>query len=90
MDINCGLAALITVLDLVILIGFFITKEKGYGRFNTSVLLLLTVTAFVPLLLVLGKIESRDATNLFFAVIGFAGGLFTAKLKPDSTSPTKG
>ena len=64
---------------LVALIGFFFTKEKGYGRFATSALLLLLAISFSSLLFAVGKLEETVFGNIIFAVIGFAGGLFTTR-----------
>lgn len=65
------------IIGLVAIIGFFITKTKGYGRYTISALLILVVIVLASFLFISGKIEKEMITNLFFAVIGFAGGLFT-------------
>ena len=64
------------------LVGFFKTKTSGFGRFTTSVLLILVVITIASLLYVSGKLDSQVMANILFAVFGFAGGLFTSK---DST-----
>ncbi len=79
MDINAWLLLAIFVIGLIALIGFFCTKTKGFGRFATSSFLLLLVVIVAALLFVAGKLEAQVVANIFFAVIGFAGGLFTGK-----------
>jgi len=66
-------------IGFVALIGFFGTKTKGYGRFASSTLLLVLVVVVASLLYMAGKLDSQVLANIFFAVIGFAGGLFTGK-----------
>ena len=63
----------------VALIGFFKTKTKGFGRFSTSVFLILLVVVIAALLYAGGKLEGQVMANVLFAVFGFAGGLFTSK-----------
>lgn len=65
------------IIGLVAIIGFFITKTKGYGPYTISALLILVTIVLASFLFISGKIEKEMITNLFFAVIGFAGGLFT-------------
>ena len=59
--------------------GFFKTKTAGFGRFTTSVLLIICVVTISALLYSGGKLESDVMANILFAVFGFAGGLFTSK-----------
>ena len=61
------------------LIGFFKTKTEGFGRFSTSVFLILLVVIMAALLYAGGKLEGQVMANVLFAVFGFAGGLFTSK-----------
>lgn len=79
MGTNTCLLLAVLLLSLVCVVGFFLTKKKGFGRFATSSFLLLMVVVFTALLLAADKLESQVVTNIFFAVIGFAGGLFTGK-----------
>lgn len=65
------------------LVGFFITKTKGYGRYSTSLFLILVVTIVASLIYSAGKLDNQVMANILFAVIGFAGGLFTGKDKPE-------
>ena len=87
MDYNVLLFIAITLLSLVALIGFLRTKGPGFGPFNTSALLLILVVSFCALLFLGGKLGSELLGHLFFAVVGFAGGLFTSERyvskKPD-------
>ena len=78
MDFNWLLVA-IFILGVVALIGFFCTKTQGFGRFATSSFLLLLVVVITALLFAANKLEAQVIANIFFAVIGFAGGLFTGK-----------
>jgi hypothetical protein len=61
------------------LIGFFRTKTQGFGRFTTSVLLIITVVTIASMLYVAGKLKTNVMANVLFAAFGFAGGLFTSK-----------
>ena len=81
----------IFVIGLTAVIGFFVTKTKGFGRFATSTLLLLLVLVLSCLFYAGDKMEASMLSNLLFAIIGFAGGLFAPKEKPadDSGEPKK-
>ncbi len=61
------------------LIGFFKTKTPGFGRFSTSVLLIIIVVTLASLMYSAGKLDGQVTANILFAVFGFAGGLFTSK-----------
>jgi len=61
------------------LVGFFITKTEGFGRFTTSTFLIILVVTISALLYSAGKLEGQVMANVLFAVFGFAGGLFTSK-----------
>lgn len=61
------------------IIGFFMTKTAGFGRFTTSTLLIILVLTISSLLFAGGKLEGSILANVLFAVFGFAGGLFTSK-----------
>lgn len=79
MDSSAWLLLAIFIVGMVSLIGFFVTKTKGFGRFATSTFLLLLVVVVSALLFAAEKLEAPVLANIFFAVIGFAGGLFTAR-----------
>lgn len=86
MDTTKWLVLAVFVVGLIALIGFFCTKTKGFGRFATSTFLLVLVFTVSSLLCAAGKLEGQVFTNIVFAIIGFAGGLFTGK-KHDIPSP---
>lgn len=79
MSSDLWLILCIFVIGLVSLIGFFVTKTKGYGRYATSTFLILIVVVVASLMYSSGKLEGHVMANLLFAVVGFAGGLFTGK-----------
>lgn len=79
MTINEWLMVGIFVIGAGALLGFFMTKTEGFGKYTTSALLLILVVTLSALLYVGGKIESETMANIIFAVFGFAGGLFTGK-----------
>ena len=71
----------------VALVGFFVTKKSGFGRFTTSSFLLLLVVIMSSLLFAAGKLDYQVLANVFFAVIGFAGGLFTGEEQDPKVIP---
>lgn len=77
------LSIAVLFIGLVAIIGFFVTKTKGYGKFSISTLLILIVIVIASLLAIANKIEQEALANLFFSVIGFAGGLFAGKTEID-------
>jgi uncharacterized protein YebE (UPF0316 family) len=79
MEITTWLLLSIFVVGIVALVGFFVTKTKGFGRFATSSFLLLLVVIVSSLLFAADKLDGQVLANIFFAVIGFSGGLFTGK-----------
>lgn len=79
MDTSAWLLLGVFVIGLVALMGFFWTKAKGFGRFSTSTLLLLLVVVAATMLYAGDKLDGIYLANLYFAIVGFAGGLFTAK-----------
>ena len=70
---------MIFILGTGSLIGFFLTKTEGFGRFATSTLLIILVLTISAVLFAAGKLESEIMANVLFAVFGFAGGLFTSR-----------
>lgn len=58
---------------------FICTKAKGFGKYTTSVFLIILVTIFMAMLTTAGIIEPKSWSDIVFAIIGFAGGLFTSK-----------
>ena len=79
MDLNGWVLLAVFVIGLVSLVGFFVTKTTGFGRFATSTFLLLLVVVVSAILFAAGKLDAHIMANIFFAVIGFAGGLFTGR-----------
>jgi len=79
MDLALLLLLAVVLIGLAALIGFFRTKLKGFGRFATSALLMLLVVIVTALFFAAGKLEAPVVANILFAVVGFAGGLFTGK-----------
>ncbi|MDO8843836.1 hypothetical protein [Methylicorpusculum sp.] len=79
MEITTWLLLSIFVVGIVAMVGFFVTKTKGFGRFATSSFLLLLIVIVSSLLFAADKLDVQVLANIFFAVIGFAGGLFTGK-----------
>lgn len=87
MDLNSWLLLAVFLVGTASLLGFFVTKAKGFGRFATSTFLLLLVAILSALLFAAGKLEAQVLANIFFAVIGFAGGLFTAGESTRASKP---
>jgi hypothetical protein len=69
----------IFLLGVGTLIGIFITKSPGFGRYTTAVILLSLVLVVSAMLFVAGMIEGAIFVNVVFAITGFAGGIVTAK-----------
>ncbi len=67
------------VISLVALLGFFCTKTPGFKRFSTSTLLLLLVVGLSAVFFAASMLSAQILANIFFAVIGFAGGLFAGR-----------
>ena len=79
MDTNTWLLIAVSVIGIATLVGFFTTKIEGYGKFTTSIFLMLVVIIFTALFFAAGKIQVEFLSNILFAVIGYAGGLIVAK-----------
>ncbi len=69
----------LTILSTATVIGIFVTKTPGFGRYSTSVLLLALVLFISAFFFVLGKIESSLFANIVFAITGYAGGLVSGR-----------
>jgi hypothetical protein len=67
------------IIGIAAIIGFFVTKTAGFGKFTTSTFLMLLIVILVGLFFSAGMIQPDLLSNVLFAVIGFAGGLFTTK-----------
>jgi hypothetical protein len=77
MTTNDYLIFSILLLGIIALIGIFKTKTQGFGRYSTSLIILILVLFFTALFFAAGKIESSVFANIVFSVAGFAGGLIT-------------
>lgn len=66
-------------LGAISLVGFFKTKKSGFGKYTTSALLLILVLTISSALYIGGGLQADVMANVFFALVGFAGGLFTGK-----------
>ena len=69
----------ISLFGAITLLGFFQTKEKGFGKYNTSILILLTILVLCSLLFASNHLDSQTYANVVMAIIGFAGGLVVGK-----------
>lgn len=70
----------LTVLGIVAVIGILKTKTQGWGKYSTSTLILSLTLVIIAEMLVAGKLEASQSTNLFIAIIGFAGGPIASKI----------
>lgn len=61
------------------LVGFFCTKTRGFGKFTSSLLLLILVLFVTAIAFSANKLEWTNVSNLLFAIAGYAGGLVTPK-----------
>ncbi len=77
----------LTALGVGTVIGIFVTKIPGWGRFSSSTLILILVLFITAEMLVLGKVEAQPSTNLFFAIVGYAGGLIASKKADEEGKP---
>jgi hypothetical protein len=71
----------VTVLGVATIVGVLWTKTPGWGMYSTSILILTLALFVIADLLVLGKLDGQQAANLFFSIVGFAGGLIAGKSK---------
>lgn len=69
----------ISLMHAGVLIGFFLTKTDGFGKFTTATLLFVIVLYTASLAFFLGLVEGASFMNVLAAVVGFAGGLFAAR-----------
>jgi hypothetical protein len=73
------------ILGIAALVGIFMTKTNGFGRFSTSLLLVTLALVIGAVLRAAGLFDGPVFVNILFAVIGFAGGLVTGR-EPDKHS----
>ena len=69
----------LTTFGSIALSGIFFTKTKGFGKYTTSLLLLVLILFLASFFLVLGSITPSMFTNVILTVTGFGGGLISAK-----------
>lgn len=79
MTTDIAVVVAVSVVTFAALIGLFKTKSPGFGKFTTSLLLLILVLFFASVFLAVGKVDGAQFTNVLFAVAGFGGGLISAK-----------
>jgi hypothetical protein len=81
MEVTMSMAAVVAIAVVFggTLVGIFLTKTEGFGRYSTSVLILVLALFVVSLAFAVGKIESQPFFSLLFAVVGYAGGLISNK-----------
>lgn len=86
MDNQDLLLLLVSVIGCVALIGFFATKAKGFGKYNTATLIVLVALIISSFMVIAGTITNELFGNALMAIIGFAGGLVVAN---DSSNRSK-
>jgi hypothetical protein len=77
-DSLLAVAALVVIFGGA-LMGVFLTKKAGFGRFSSSLVVLLLVVFSASVFAATGRLQPADLANILFAVAGFAGGLITAR-----------
>ncbi len=75
------LVVLVSVIFGGSILGVFLTKTEGFGKYTTSVLLLMLVLYAAVLSFILGKIDVQPFSSILFAVAGYAGGLVVGQAK---------
>lgn len=78
---NYWVLAMFFFVGFVSIIGFFCTKGSGYGRYTTSIFLILLTLILSSILFAARILEGNIMGNVMFSVIGFAGGLFANKVE---------
>jgi hypothetical protein len=73
-----ALLGAVTILTGGVLIGIFRTKTAGFGRYTTSLVLLVLVLYVAAALALDGRLEQQHLANVLFAIAGFAGGLIVS------------
>jgi hypothetical protein len=61
------------------IVGIFQTSKGGFGRYTTSLIILVLVLFSITLAFVLGKVDGQPFVNILFAVAGYAGGQVAGK-----------
>lgn len=73
------LTCMMFLLGAGVLLGFFKTKEGGFGPFNTSTLVVILVVLITAIFFSQDMVDEKLISNMIFSVIGFAAGIFTSK-----------
>ncbi len=68
----------LTIFSVATMVGIFLTKTPGFGKYSTSVVILAVIVFIASFFLLFGLINSQTFTNILFAVAGYAGGLINA------------
>jgi hypothetical protein len=82
MDLQVASLIAISIVTGGSLIGIFKTKTPGFGRYSTSLIMLVLVLFSASVFAANGRLEPQQLGNILFAVAGFAGGLIAAKVDP--------
>ncbi len=64
------------------MLGFFLTKTPGFGRYNTAILAIILALSFGSIGLIAGLIREQAFASLLMAIVGFAGGMVVGKERP--------
>ncbi|HWG58447.1 MAG TPA: hypothetical protein VN661_05310 [Candidatus Acidoferrales bacterium] len=69
----------ISIVFGITIIGIFLTKTAGFGKYTSSLIILVLALYVVSLFFGLGKIDATQFMSLIFAAVGFGGGLIANK-----------
>ncbi|MBE9490442.1 MAG: hypothetical protein IMY67_09135 [Bacteroidetes bacterium] len=83
---NNTLMICLTIIFTITLIGLFTTKTKGFGKYTTSLLLLILILFVSSFFFALDKITLSFFGNIMFSITGFGGGLISAKKLDENKS----
>ena len=78
----------VLLISIIALCGFFWKKKEGFGKYNTSTFLLLLVLIFSSIMYSSHQLKDNAFINILFAIIGFAGGLFTSSIDESKKEKT--
>jgi len=67
----------VSIIFGVALIGIFLTKTAGFGKYTSSLIILVLALFVASLFLIIGKVDAAQFMSLIFAAVGFAGGIIT-------------
>ena len=69
----------LTIFASITVVGIFLTKTAGWGKYTTSLLLLVVILFLASFFLATGRITDVMFMNVLFTTAGFGGGLLSAK-----------